>query len=659
MAKIGPMPTGRRYKGVPVPFFFQEETAAAFQAMEVHDSDVFLISLMKGGTTWTEKIVWLMLHGIADDGSIKTPVGPAAIGSEKQVYPEALDLTRRAAEPGSQEEMRHKLFGTHGFLDDLCEQPAPRLFATHMWGRNLLPHGLFDEPEFGGDEAAVATEGSGRMIVVVRNLKDVLASLHFFRGEAKDGWLGNEHGPGSFARFLAGVNAYGSTFDWIKAMDEVSAELSKSGRVCIVYFEALKLNLKAQLRKIATFLGVRDGDAKIDAVAAAVGFKTMKAARPDAETMRKGGIGDWRNHLDAETWAEFDHHFESTLGNCALAEPLRWFQHWSVAGLPPTIAEQKEQLPGGDARTWGSWDRVVLQDGMIVRDAMIPSIKDGGTFVRPPSEFNGTLTAPGSGGGADAPFVAEAGRYHLFLSGVCPWASSVRATIELLQLQDMITVDVSDGQSGGGWIFYTRSKVEPWSLLREDPTFYLHEVYQASDPFCSARITVPVLWDCKTKTIVSNDSWDIVQMLSTAFLPLAAAAAVEGAPPPLVLCPPGEMEAMEALHVELKATLLNGVYRAGINLVRGNEEQAAKGRQDVFAALAKVFIYLFNWKMTESFTNFILIKKNMIIVDQVGSFFGNKKISYGRCHHCSRPPPHDDALALRRLLFCCLRPTPR
>jgi len=220
------------------------------------------------------------------------------------------------------------------------------------------------------------------------------------------------------------------------------------------------------------------------------------------------------------------------------------------------------------------------------------SIKDGGTFVRPPSEFNGTLTAPGSGGGADAPFVAEAGRYHLFLSGVCPWASSVRATIELLQLQDMITVDVSDGQSGGGWIFYTRSKVEPWSLLREDPTFYLHEVYQASDPFCSARITVPVLWDCKTKTIVSNDSWDIVQMLSTAFLPLAAAAAVEGAPPPLVLCPPGEMEAMEALHVELKATLLNGVYRAGINLVRGNEEQAAKGRQDVFAALAKWDLFL-------------------------------------------------------------------
>ena len=46
-----------------------------------------------------------------------------------------------------------------------------------------------------------------------------------------------------------------------------------------------------------------------------------------------------------------------------------------VENVPPLTAEQKEQLPGGDARTWGSWDRVVLQDGMIVRDAMIPSIK--------------------------------------------------------------------------------------------------------------------------------------------------------------------------------------------------------------------------------------------------------------------------------------------
>ena len=373
-------------------------------------SDVFLISLMKGGTTWMNNIVWLLLHGIADDGSVAVPVSADTLGSTKQVYPEALDM-RRNPTPAATDAMRYKHFGSHGFVDDLCTQPAPRLFATHMFGRKLLPRELF------GDS------GKGRLIVVVRNLKDVLASLHFFRGEAKDGWRGNEHGPGSFARFLAGVNAYGSCFDWVKAMDDVANELARSGRACIVYFEALKRNLPAQLERIATFLGVSTAKAKLAAVAAAVGFDAMRAARPDAETLRKGGIGDWRNHLDEATWAQFDAHFERTLGDVALAEPLRWFQMWRVAGMPPTVAEQRARGYGGDAREWGAWDRVVLQDGMLVRDRMIPSIQDHGTFVRPPSEFDGVVVAPGSAAAAaDGALVAEAGRYHAFLSGVCPWA---------------------------------------------------------------------------------------------------------------------------------------------------------------------------------------------------------------------------------------------
>ena len=106
-------------------------------------------------------------------------------------------------------------------------------------------------------------------------------------------------------------------------------------------------------------------------------------------------------------------------------------------------------------------------------------------------------------------------------------------------------------------------------------------MYQAADPFCSARITVPVLWDKKTRTIVSNDSWSIVKMLAAAFPSLSAFAA------PPALYPEAERVAIEALHAELKANLLNGVYRAGINLVRGNPEAAAKGRADVFASLDK------------------------------------------------------------------------
>ena len=93
-------------------------------------------------------------------------------------------------------------------------QPAPRLFSTHLFG-DMLPAKL------------LAPDGTGRLVLVLRNLKDVLVSLHFFNGEAKDGWLGNEHGPGSLARFLHDdcPNAYGSAFQVVKAMDALAARL--------------------------------------------------------------------------------------------------------------------------------------------------------------------------------------------------------------------------------------------------------------------------------------------------------------------------------------------------------------------------------------------------------------------------------------------------
>ena len=86
------------------------------------------------------------------------------------------------------EKRRQGFFGGTTF-GDLVSQKSPRLFSTHMPPR-YLPKDLMRE------------DGAGRLVILVRNLKDVLCSLHFHRGEAEDGWLGNEHGPGSLARFL-------------------------------------------------------------------------------------------------------------------------------------------------------------------------------------------------------------------------------------------------------------------------------------------------------------------------------------------------------------------------------------------------------------------------------------------------------------------------
>merc|ERR1719506_1516449 len=111
-------------------------------------------------------------------------------------------------------------------FQDLLDQPRPRIFSTHSHPA-LLPEEL---------------KKHGRCVYVIRNPKDCCNSLHYFRGEAKDGWLGNENGPGSFDRFLSGVNAYGSYFDHVAAMEDYIAEHIKE-RALVVYYELLKADI--------------------------------------------------------------------------------------------------------------------------------------------------------------------------------------------------------------------------------------------------------------------------------------------------------------------------------------------------------------------------------------------------------------------------------
>lgn len=178
--------------------------------------------------------------------------------------------------------------------------------------------------------------------MVLRNLKDTLASLHHFLGVAKDGWDGNEHGPGSLARFLDpdSPNAYGSAFSWVEAQDRVVRKLrneakgkGSGSRVLVVYFERMKEDLPAELDRIADFLGVGPlTNAKRRAVAVACGFEVMKegggggggAEFSRGKThLRTGKVGDWRNHMDEEKWKMLDAVFEDRLGDVEIAQPLR------------------------------------------------------------------------------------------------------------------------------------------------------------------------------------------------------------------------------------------------------------------------------------------------------------------------------------------------
>ena len=298
--KTGPMPTGKSWKGLPVPFFFQEASAEAFGALEMKPDDVVCSSPVKAGTSWLHKIMILMLHGIDDDGKPLEPSNEAIQSLMKgQIYPDALPM-ERPAEPGFMNE-KCICFPT------LAEMPSPRLFTTHFFG-DYLPKQLMDP------------DGKGRLVVCLRNPKDVLTSLHFFRGEAKDGWLGNEHGPGSLARFCSPntPNAYGNVFRWMLETERTIAPLVASGRCHVVYFEDLKADLPMQLERLAAFLGVPLPAAKRDALASAVSLSAMSGHI----TVRKGEICDWKNHLSDAEWKLVDDTIAETIASSQLYQPL-------------------------------------------------------------------------------------------------------------------------------------------------------------------------------------------------------------------------------------------------------------------------------------------------------------------------------------------------
>ena len=131
-----------------------------------------------------------------------------------------------------------------------------------------------------------------------------------------------------------------------------------------------------------------------------------------------------------------------------------------------------------------------------------------GSFVRPESGFRDRVTRDGSSG-----FKAEAGRYFLVTAPSCPWAHRTVLMRKLKGLEDTIPILQSDLPKGEGWA-YSRGfdDLEP-----VDGVFHVHQVYSAARPDFTGRATVPVLWDRETRTIVNNESSEIIRMLNSEF----------------------------------------------------------------------------------------------------------------------------------------------
>jgi len=212
--------------------------------------------------------------------------------------------------------------------------------------------------------------------------------------------------------------------------------------------------------------------------------------------------------------------------------------------------------------------------GLLVNGAWqedISRTKDG-RFIRPDTSFRNFVTADGAPGPAgEGGFAAERGRYHLYVSLACPWAHRTLIFRKLKKLDDVISVSVTEPLYGKtGWEFGsarggTRDEVNGKSTLAE--------IYLLADPHYTGRVSVPVLWDKKRRTIVNNESSEIIRMLNSAFDALTDARA-DYYPAPLR----GEIDRVNDL---VYANINNGVYRAGFATSQQAYEEAARA---IFAA---------------------------------------------------------------------------
>lgn len=191
----------------------------------------------------------------------------------------------------------------------------------------------------------------------------------------------------------------------------------------------------------------------------------------------------------------------------------------------------------------------------VWQDVWYDTKRNRGRFVRSESRFRNWITADGS-----SEFPAEAGRYHLYVSYACPWAHRTLIFRALKGLEDMISVSAAEPlMLENGWTFAEGADAVNGSR-------FLYEVYLKAQPDYSGRVTVPLLWDKKTGSIVSNESSEIIRMFNSAFDALGAA--------PGDYYPEALRGEIEAVNARVYDTVNNGVYKAGFATTQAAYEEA-------------------------------------------------------------------------------------
>jgi putative glutathione S-transferase len=195
----------------------------------------------------------------------------------------------------------------------------------------------------------------------------------------------------------------------------------------------------------------------------------------------------------------------------------------------------------------------------VWKDVLRAPEKTGGAFVRPESAFRERVDRAGG------PYPPEAGRYHLYVAKSCPWAHRTLVVRALKGLERAIPV------------FYAgpRMAQNGWEYGSDSAVPYLHALYSKAKPDYSGRVTVPVLWDSHSESIVNNESAEIVRMLNSEFNAFARRKLAD-------LYPKELRKEIDSINERVYRTVNNGVYRAGFATAQDKYEQAVT---DLFKTL--------------------------------------------------------------------------
>jgi putative glutathione S-transferase len=205
----------------------------------------------------------------------------------------------------------------------------------------------------------------------------------------------------------------------------------------------------------------------------------------------------------------------------------------------------------------------LLVDG-VWKDQWYDTASTGGRFVRTTTRFRNWVTPDGNPGpSGEGGFPAKRGRYHLYVALACPWAHRTLIFRKLKGLEDVVSVSVVEPLMGAdGWVFGASGATTD----SVNGTAKLSEVYLLADPHFTGRVTVPVLWDKARRTIVNNESSEIIRILNSAF---DAFTEVKTDYYPAEL-----RDEIDAVNARIYETVNNGVYRAGFATTQAAYEEA-------------------------------------------------------------------------------------